>query len=108
MIVPPRIELPARNRLGNSNHRSSGRFPKASSHPPSVTGAIALGLPGPQNSAETGKWTGANTMGDPHLSPVDGHASDALMFSLVDGYVFASWPGANGAVRLGTYAQVRE
>ena len=47
-------------------------------------------------------------MGDPHLSPVDGHASDALMFSLVDGYVFASWPGANGAVRLGTYAQVRE
>ena len=49
-----------------------------------------------------------NAMGEPNLSPVDGHACDALLFSLDDGFVFASWPGANGSVRLGTYDHVRE
>ena len=33
-------------------------------------------------------------------------ASDAVVFSLKDGYVWASWPGASGSVRLGTYENV--
>lgn len=47
-------------------------------------------------------------MGGTSLSPVDGYACDALVFSLEDGFVTASWPGANGSVRLGTYEHVRE
>jgi len=50
----------------------------------------------------------ANAMGGTHLSPANGHASHALLFSLEDGFVFASWPGASGSVRLGTYEDVRE
>lgn len=50
----------------------------------------------------------ANAMGEPNLSPAGGYASDAIVFSLDDGFVFASWPGANGSVRLGTYDHVRE
>jgi hypothetical protein len=33
-------------------------------------------------------------------------ASDAVVFSLRDGYVWASWPEASGTVRLGSYDTV--
>ncbi len=65
------------------------------------------GEPGDQNIGPTGQLK-ANLMGPRNVSPVDGPACDALVFSLAEGFVWASWPGASGSVRLGTHDHVRE
>ena len=36
-----------------------------------------------------------------------GRLKDDLIFSLTDGYVWASWPGTVASVKLGTHATVR-
>ncbi|MCH8616016.1 hypothetical protein LZ016_07875 [Sphingomonas sp. SM33] len=42
------------------------------------------------------------------LSPPDRRSvpEDEIIFSLRDGYVWASWPGTNASVRLGRYEMV--
>jgi hypothetical protein len=43
-----------------------------------------------------------------HLPGGDARAnsSEAVVFSLLNGFVWASWPGASGSVRLGRYEGV--
>lgn len=41
------------------------------------------------------------------LGSENGHLKDDLIFSLTEGYVWASWPGTVASVKLGTQATVR-
>ena len=53
-------------------------------------------------------------LGEPAMSKTDdlsdhsgsGHLRDDLIFSLTDGFVWASWPGTVASVKLGTWESV--
>jgi hypothetical protein len=56
------------------------------------------------------KWAAKSTMpgsDDRIANGRHGHLSDDLIFSLIDGYVWVSWPGTVASVKLGANDTVR-